>query len=725
MLWFQLVIDPESNETRIRTIIDVVLRELPAAVVVVEAPSGRLLAGNRRVTEIFRYDDHDLREFHEWRGFHEDGQPYEPAEWPIARALHAGETIHDEQIVILRGDGTRGVISISAAPIRDDRQQIIAGALVFFDITGEHRRQRNLALISRTSEAASTSNEIAVVLRNLARSTVPLFADLVFLYLVDEFDNLDRYECAANDPILLGRVLGMWERFPPQLGPLLSVISSGTPFRNEQLRDSDWDFVAVPEQRKALMELGIRSTLAVPLKTSTSIVGVMTFALTGEARIYDENDIEIAAEVARHAAAAIERAHLAEAERLQRDRVLALQALTTQLAAALSEAEVSQVIIREAAEVLGAVAAMVLRIDDDGEALSLLAGIGIDDEQRPEFGRVPLTAASPVSACARERRPIWMSDRAAAKRDFPGLPGPWLGKAQAWALLPLLGRQGLLGVLRFSFDAPRRFVADEREFMMTLAGQCALALERAGAFESERRARLDAEEANRVKDDFLTVVSHELRTPLTSVIGWADLLLMSPLDEQTGAGVQAIRRSATTQASLIEDLLDVARMASGKLTVHRRPYDLASVVREAVSAVEPSAREKQLELVSNIPVSRVSIDIDPLRMRQVVANLLGNAIKFTRPGGRIVVSLETTDEQVEIRVQDSGEGIAPDFLPHVFERFRQASRGASRAHSGLGLGLAIVSHIVQLHDGTVTAESEGLGHGATFIVRLPRSRGTE
>ncbi|WP_437938873.1 PAS domain-containing protein [Sorangium sp. So ce341] len=245
--------------------------------------------------------------------------------------------------------------------------------------------------------------------------------------------------------------------------------------------------------------------------------------------------------------------------------------------------------------------------------------------------------------------------------------------------------------------------------------------ERTRLLEVEQAARSEAERANRLKDEFLSTISHELRTPLTAILGWSHLLRRRSRreDEDLCKGLAVIDRNARAQAQLIEDLLDMGRITSGKLRLDVQPLDLHDVVGAAVSSVAPSAEAKgiRLERISS-PAVGVTRG-DPSRLQQVVWNLLSNAIKFTPEGGSVQVKVSRAGDHVEITVSDTGEGIKPEFLPHVFERFRQADASTTRRHGGLGLGLAIVKHLVELHGGAVRATSAGAGEGTTFTVELP------
>lgn len=229
-----------------------------------------------------------------------------------------------------------------------------------------------------------------------------------------------------------------------------------------------------------------------------------------------------------------------------------------------------------------------------------------------------------------------------------------------------------------------------------------------------------AEIANRLKDQFLATLSHELRTPLTSIVGWSEMLGNPQLDPATSIrAIETIRRNARMQVQMIDDLLDVSRIISGKLRLSVQSIDLSAIIIAAVDTARPAAEAKEIELQLQLDSAAWQVSGDPDRLQQAAWNLISNAVKFTPQGGRVLVRLERVASHVEITVSDTGKGIAPEFLPHVFDRFRQADATNTRAHSGLGLGLAIVRQLVELHGGTVRAASAGEGLGATFTVSLP------
>ena len=240
------------------------------------------------------------------------------------------------------------------------------------------------------------------------------------------------------------------------------------------------------------------------------------------------------------------------------------------------------------------------------------------------------------------------------------------------------------------------------------------------ALAGEQIARAEAETANRLKDEFLATVSHEIRTPLNAIIGWSHLLRSGRLDEATTArAMETIDRNAKAQAQLIEDILDVSRVITGKLRLHSEPVDIASVINAAIDSVQLAIDSKDLHLEVTLDPSARHTFGDPGRLQQVVWNLLSNAIKFTPSGGRIEVKVKRAAGNMQLRVSDTGHGISADFLPYIFDRFRQADGTTTRNHGGLGLGLAIVRHLVELHGGSIEADSKGLAEGATFSITLP------
>jgi PAS domain S-box-containing protein len=257
-------------------------------------------------------------------------------------------------------------------------------------------------------------------------------------------------------------------------------------------------------------------------------------------------------------------------------------------------------------------------------------------------------------------------------------------------------------------------------FVLDISDRKHAAVEREAAYQREHAARTQAEDATRLKDEFLANLSHELRTPMNAIIGWTHLLKTGRLDEsQRVRAMESIDRGARSQAKLIEDLLDVSRIVSGKLSLTMTPVDLRAVLNATLDSQRPAAQAKnlKLEMAADAPEAVVIGDVG--RLQQVFLNILTNAVKFTPSGGAVRLALVREQDSARVTVEDTGEGIAPEFLPYVFDRFRQADGTSTRNHMGLGLGLAIVKHVVEMHSGTVHATSAGLGQGACFTVVLP------
>jgi PAS domain S-box-containing protein len=305
----------------------------------------------------------------------------------------------------------------------------------------------------------------------------------------------------------------------------------------------------------------------------------------------------------------------------------------------------------------------------------------------------------------------------------------------SYMAVPVISRSGeVYGGLFFGDPKEGVFTERAARIVEGLAAQAAVAMDNARLYEAAQRARAEAEQAarenerlyreaqesSRLKDEFLATVSHELRTPLTAILGWAHLLRRGGFNgDSTLKALETIERNARAQSQLIEDLLDVSRIITGKLRIDIRPVNPNAFIEAAIEAVAPAAEAKGVRIQRIMDTGVVTVAGDPVRLQQVVWNLLSNAIKFTPKGGRVQVRLERVNSHIEIGVSDSGTGIEPEFLPYVFDRFRQADQRSTRQHGGLGLGLAIVRHLVELHGGTVRAESPGSNQGSTFTVLLP------
>jgi PAS domain S-box-containing protein len=288
-------------------------------------------------------------------------------------------------------------------------------------------------------------------------------------------------------------------------------------------------------------------------------------------------------------------------------------------------------------------------------------------------------------------------------------------------IVPLIARGQTLGVMTFAVaESARSYGEADLAFAEELCRRCALAIDNSRLFLAEQRARHSADLANHAKDEFLATVSHELRTPLNAIMGWARLLSAGGLEPtKSERGLQTIERNAVAMARLIEDILDVSRIISGKMRVDLQVVDLGQVIESAIESVRPAAEAKSVQMLAALDATAGPILGDPTRIQQVIWNLLSNAVKFNFKDGKVEVRLRRIESTIEIRVTDTGKGIEKGFLPHVFDPFRQAESGYARGRSGLGLGLAIARQLTELHGGQLEATSDGEGKGATFTVRFP------
>ncbi|HWP44812.1 MAG TPA: PAS domain S-box protein [Blastocatellia bacterium] len=481
---------------------------------------------------------------------------------------------------------------------------------------------------------------------------------------------------------------------------------------------------------------GIRSMLVAPLRIHSEASGTITFYYRSPKRFTDA-EIKVATALANLAASAITTAELYEQQSRLREEAQQAQAHS----AFLSEASAILASSLDYETTLKNVASLAVPHFADWCVVDLvgadrnvnrLAVAHADPSHewilRELQERFPFDPLAPAGVAAVLRTGVSelypdITDELleASARDPHQLSLLRQLNLKSAMCVPMLVRGRTLGAMTFvSSTADRRYDKSDLELAEELARRAALATDNALLYREAQQARVAAESASRVKDEFLANVSHELRTPLNAILGWAGVMSRSSLGEaDLKHAVEIIERNAKSQSQLIEDLLDVSRIITGKLRLDVRPVELTPVVEAAVDVIRPSAEAKGVRLEVVLDPWPGPISGDPGRLQQVVWNLLSNAVKFTPKGGRVQVRIERTDSYAEITVSDTGQGISPHFLPFVFDRFRQADSSYNRRHSGLGLGLAIVRHLVELHGGNVEVHSPGEGLGATFKVRFP------
>ncbi|MEO8901342.1 MAG: response regulator [Polyangiaceae bacterium] len=368
---------------------------------------------------------------------------------------------------------------------------------------------------------------------------------------------------------------------------------------------------------------------------------------------------------------------------------------------------------------LGACAALYLRVDEQifkSASASLVDDLNLDD---PRFD------LGPSSVCFDGKAEVVknVAEVVAQSGQHAGEHVWFLHElgVSSYICVPLFVRERLFGSLVFlNRDPERHYLDEDVDLAKDVASRMATALDNVSLYELAQSERAKLQEANRAKDIFLATVSHELRTPLNAIVGWGQMLRGGGLSQETEQrAVDTIERNGRALAQLVADLLDVSRVVSGNLHVDEGQVDLRAIAEAAWDAARPVAVAGGVELAVNLPGHPVKMRGDGTRLQQVVGNLLGNALKFTPRGGHVTLSLLDQAGSARLEVTDDGSGIAPEFLPSVFERFKQAAQSSQRVQRGLGLGLSIVKHLVELHGGTVTAHSDGLGMGARFVVTLP------
>jgi signal transduction histidine kinase/CheY-like chemotaxis protein len=335
---------------------------------------------------------------------------------------------------------------------------------------------------------------------------------------------------------------------------------------------------------------------------------------------------------------------------------------------------------------------------------------------------MPVNFTGPNSRAVRTNQVIITSDYLKETLGHPAvLIGPDNGlRPQSSLSAPMAVMGRIVGTIEVQSYQKAAYGPEHATAMRLAANLTAVSIENVRLLERESTARASAEESNRLKDEFLATVSHELRTPLTAILGWSRMLQSDSLETEMAArAIETIRRNAKSQAHIVDDILDVSRIITGNLYLELHPLEIAPVLEAAINVVRPTAEAKGIQIEVEFDPEPAAVPGDSHRLQQVFWNLLSNAVKFTPAGGRVSIKLRNVNNEAEIIVSDTGQGITAQFLPFVFDRFRQADSTSTRQHGGLGLGLAIARHLVEIHGGSIAASSEGEGTGATFTVRLP------
>ena len=569
----------------------------------------------------------------------------------------------------------------------------------------ETARRAQLEALSAVQRDLSAELDLDRLLSLIIERGGRLFEGGCFAYLVDEDGHAigsawGRSEPAAEAP------------FPAAGG----LVTSCAAARHGLLAN---DYPDSPYALPAVVRLGVRHAMAVPLMSRGRLLGVLVLARRESGRPFSREDLTAFEGLAVQAAVAVDNAALfVEAGRRRREAEV-LAELARSINAAHDVGTVLQRVVDGAKELCGCdLTSVALRETDTGAiVMRNRAGEyrGLQDRLVIEPGRgaggLVLQSGEPFRS-----DDIGQDSRVARDRDhlieIEGLV--------ATLIVPIMVEGRVEGLLYVHRRTPRPFTDRSETILRLLAEYASIAIHNMRLLAHEHQMRAEAEGASRMKDEFLATISHELRSPLQPLLNWAYLLRSPNLDPASAErALDAIERSTKTLGQLIEDLLDVSRIVTGKLRLQVRPVRLPGVVRSAIEAVEAAALAKGVGVEARIDPDLPVVLGDPDRLQQVLWNLLSNGIKFTPRGGRVMVTVAGHEGELVITVADTGAGIKPEFLPHVFERFRQAESSTNRSYGGLGLGLAIVRHLVELHGGNVSVASEGDGRGATFTVRLP------
>lgn len=661
-----------------------------------------------------------------------------PTLLPMAQQAWRGEPVGGQDLplsVDRHGFPEQICVCVSVSAVRD-AQGAAAGVLIALsETTARVQAERRLAFLEQLVERTRTLETPQDVMRTTAallgqHLSVSRCAYALVRGDEDSFDLIGDYNREVES------IVGSY-RFS-DFGPeVLRLMRADQAYVN---RDVDADARTAGTDLTAYRRTAIRAVVCVPLHKQGRFVAAMAVH-QNQPRHWTDDEVALVRTVVARCWDVLERTRTEAALRDEARTLETLNRTGAALAATLDLEALLQDVTDAATELTGAQfgAFFYNGVHDNGEAYVLYTLSGADRHAFGSLGHPRPTAL--LGPTFRGEATVRLDDVTADPRY--GRFAPHFGKpsghlpVRSYLAVPVTSRAGeVLGGLFFGHADVAVFSDRSQRIAEGIASQAAIAIdnarlyaalrdamsERTRLLDSERSARQAAEKAGLLKDEFLTTLSHELRTPLSAIAGWAHLLRrkFGSTHTELSKGIDVISRSAKAQSQLIEDLLDMSRVTSGQLTVEFAPVDLAEGVRAAVELLLPAAERAGLQIRCDVAASGpVTTSGDAGRLQQVVSNLVSNAIKFTPRGGEVQVTLQAAGSRAQIVVTDNGIGIAPDFLPHVFDRFRQADGSIARRHGGLGLGLAIVRHLVELHGGRVHATSAGKGLGASFTVELP------
>jgi PAS domain S-box-containing protein len=699
------------------------------------ALDGKFLQVNPALCEITGYSPEELMQIN----FQEITHPDDLAvDWENARRVLAKEISgYSLEKRYIRKDGSIVWVNLTSSAVWDTNGQPKYALGIIEDISERKRVETTQQFLVEASTLLAASLDYEIALENVANLAVPTLADWCIVDVFQEDWSSKQIAIAIADPTKLNTLNEIRRRYPPKTRArqLVQQLRLGISVFYPELSNSHLLQMAEDDEHLQLLQsLGIRSLMVIPVRSRGQLFGAISFFTAESGRYYKQTDLALAEDIARRTATAIDNARLyqetqqaKQAAERSVNRTILLQRITAAFSEALTPQQVADVVVNQGITALEATGGSVVLLTEGDTTLQVVQAIGYPQTLINTWATFPITSPNQIAETVRTGQPIFLENLAAMIARYPDLANvvTVIGN-NSWASIPLIAEGKIIGALGLSFTTEQIFNEEDQGFMLTLGQQCAQAIARAQLYEAEKTARAQAETANRIKDEFLAVLSHELRTPLNPILGWAKLLRTRNFDEPTKIrALETIERNAKLQTQLIGDLLDVSRILQGKVRLNLYAVDLKIAIAAALETVRLAAEAKsiQIQTVLSHDIGKVLGDGD--RLQQVMWNLLSNAVKFTPTEGVVQVRLEQVGLDAQIQVIDTGKGINPEFLPYVFDYFRQADAKTTRVFGGLGLGLAIVRHLVELHGGTVQAESLGEGQGATFTVRLPLLKNSE
>ncbi|MDZ7991817.1 MAG: PAS domain S-box protein [Nostoc sp. EfeVER01] len=695
---------------------------------------GQFLQINPALCEITGYSHEELMQMNFQEITHPDDLEVdlENARRVVAKEI-SGYSLEKRYI---RKDGSIVWVNLTSSAVWDAKGQPMYALGIIEDISHRRRVEATQNFLVEASTLLAASLDYEITLESVANLAVPTLADLCIVDVFEEDWSSKQIALftaagiAIADPTKLNILDEIRRRYRPKTKAkqLVRQLRLGISIFYPELSDSNLvEMSEDNEHLQLLQSLGIRSLMVIPVRSRGQLFGAISFFTAESGRYYQQTDLALAEDIARRAATAIDNARLYQETERSVNRTVLLQKITAAFSEALTPQQVADVVVNQGIAALEATGGSVVLLTEGNTTLKVVQAIGYPQTLINTLTTFPITAPNQIAETVRTGQPIFLENLAAMIARYPNLADVVTVMANnAWASIPLVVEGKVIGALGLSFTTGRIFNEEDRGFMLTLGQQCAQAIARAQLYEAEKTARAEAETANRIKDEFLAVLSHELRTPLNPILGWAKLLRTRKFDEATKIrALETIERNAKLQTQLIGDLLDVSRILQGKVRLNLHAVDLKIAIAAALETVRLAAEAKsiQIQTVLSNDIGKVLGDGD--RLQQVMWNLLSNAVKFTPTDGLVEVRLQQVGLDAQIQVIDTGKGINPEFLPYVFDYFRQADAKTTRVFGGLGLGLAIVRHLVELHGGTVQAESLGEGQGATFTVKLPLLKNSE